>query len=438
MRRFTISVFFALFLLTPIPALAQIGAPQGPIADSQWLRVGGDIAAALRSRPRERLHIVEQGGTLSAIVQLGRLAFRSPQVLGGLARRDGMSCQTCHTNGHIAADFFIEDLSDRPGNVDVSHFLFNPRAEDGLANPLNIPSLRGIAATAPYGHDGRFGTLEDFTRNVIVNEFQGERPPGWLLDALVTYMRQLAFLPGPSLTASGRLPSTAPAAARRGEALFHRPFPASPALSCAACHPPTQAFTDGRVHDIGSGGHFATPGLFNITVSEPYFHDGRIPDLTAVVRHFDRRFDLGLDAAEIADLVAYLALIGAADDAEVPVTLGADLDDVSAFLTLLDLAVDDEDAALAAFLAPAIRHQLGLIHERFGGDDNADARARLIGWSREIAAIGRFVEAGQAPAARRKLAALRARMRQDRQVLAAAAPRSLYDPDNLTAAFAGQ
>ena len=82
--------------------------------------------------------------------------------------------------------------------------------------------------------------------------------------------------------------------------------------------------------------------------------------------------------------------------------------------------------------------QLGLIHERFGGGDNADARARLIGWSREIAAIGRFVEAGQAPAARRKLAALRDRMRQDRPVLAAAVLRSLYDPDNLTAAFAGQ
>lgn len=438
MRRFATSFFLCLLVLTPIAASAQIGAPQGPISDSQWLRVGGDVAAALRSRPKERLRIVDQGGKPSAMVQLGRLAFRAPQVLGGLARRDGMSCQTCHTNGHIATGFFIEELSDRPGNIDVSHFLFNPRADDRLANPLNIPSLRGIAATAPYGHDGRFGTLEDFTRNVIVNEFQGERPDGWLLDALVTYMRQLDFLPGPSLTPSGHLTADAPAAVRRGEAVFHRPFVNAPSLSCAACHAPTQAFADGRVHDVGTGGLFGTPTLLNMAASAPFFHDGRMADLAAVVRHFDTHFGLGLAETEVSDLVAYLAVIGAADQPETPVTLATDLDDIAAFLTLFDFAVDDEDVPLAAFLAPAIRHQVGLIHERFTGDSNADIRTRLIGWSRDIAAIGRLVEAGEAPAARQRLAALRLRMRGDRPVLEAAVASSLYDPANLAAAFAGQ
>ncbi len=438
MRRFAISLLFCFVSLTPIAASAQIGAPQGPIADSQWLRVGGDVAAALRSRPQERLRIVGQGGAPSAMVQLGRLAFRAPQVLGGLARRNGMSCQTCHTNGHIASGFFIEELSDRPGNIDVSHFLFNPRADDRLANPLNIPSLRGIAATAPYGHDGRFGTLEDFTRNVIVNEFQGDRPDGWLLDALVAYMRQLDFAPGPTLTADGRLTADAPATARRGEALFHRPFAKTPSLSCAACHQPTQAFADSRVHDVGTGGLFSTPSLLNTSISAPFFHDGRMPDLAATVRHFDELFELAFGETEIADLVAYLRIIGAVDEPEIPVTLAADLDDVTAFLTLFDFAVDDEDAPLAAFLTPAIRHQVGLIHERFTGGGNADIRVRLIGWSRDIAAIGRLVESGEAPAARERLAALRLRMRDDRPVLEAAVASSLYDPANLAAAFAGQ
>lgn len=438
MRRFVFSFLIGLAFLAPNAASSQIGAPHGPISDSQWLRVGGDMAAALRSRPRERLRIVDQGGAPSAMVQLGRLAFRAPQVLGGLARRDGMSCQTCHTNGHVASGFFIEALSDRPGNVDVSHFLFNPRADDRLANPLNIPSLRGIAATAPYGHDGRFGTLEDFTRNVIVNEFQGERPQGWLLDALVAYMRQLEFLPGPTLTPSGRLTADAPAAARRGEAVFHRPFANAPALSCAACHPPTQAFADGRPHDVGTGGLFSTPSLLNVGVSAPFFHDGRASDLAAVVGHFDAQFELGLDDAEIADLVAYLDVVGAASDPETPVTLATDLDDVGAFLTLFDFAIDDEDAPLAAFLAPAVRHQVGLIHERFTGEGNADVRSRLVGWSRDIAAVGRLVEAGEAPAARERLAALRLRMRDDRPTLEAAAANSLYDPANLAAAFAGR
>lgn len=438
MRRFAFAIFIGLIFLIPVTAPAQIGTPQGPIADSQWLHVGGDIAAALSRRPRERLRIVGQSGTPPAMVQLGRLAFRSPQVLGGLARRNDMSCQTCHSNGHIAAGFFIEELSDRPGNVDVSHFLFNPWADDRLANPLNIPSLRGIAATAPYGHDGRFGTLEDFTRNVIVNEFQGDPPADWLLDALVAYMRQLEFLPGPALTAAGRLPATAPTDARRGEALFHRPFPDAPALSCAACHPATQAFTDGRAHDVGTGVHANTPALLNMTASAPYFHDGRLSDLAAVVAYFDTYFGLGLSAADRADLLAYLRLIGAADAAETAVTLGTDLDDLTAFLGLLDRAIDDEDAALAAFLTPALRHQLRLIHERFTDDDHADVRARLIDWSRAIAAIGRRLESGDAPIARRALAALRADMAEGRQRLEAAVPTSLYDPANLSAAFAGQ
>jgi cytochrome c peroxidase len=38
----------------------------------------------------------------------------------------------------------------------------------------------------------------------------------------------------------------------------------------------------------------------------PYFHDGRAPDLLAVVNYYNSFFNLGLTDMEKADLVAFL------------------------------------------------------------------------------------------------------------------------------------
>jgi cytochrome c peroxidase len=37
-----------------------------------------------------------------------------------------------------------------------------------------------------------------------------------------------------------------------------------------------------------------------------FYHDGRFPDLDAVVRHYNSTFDLGLTPAQQKDLVEYL------------------------------------------------------------------------------------------------------------------------------------
>ena len=37
-----------------------------------------------------------------------------------------------------------------------------------------------------------------------------------------------------------------------------------------------------------------------------FYHDGRYPDLMAVVNHYDSCFKLGLDAQQKSDLVQYL------------------------------------------------------------------------------------------------------------------------------------
>lgn len=82
--------------------------------------------------------------------------------------------------------------------------------------------------------------------------------------------------------------------ARRGQVLFGR--------ACASCHAGVH-FTDGRYHrleeptaaDRGLGevtgrpqddGQFRTPGLRNVALTAPYFHDGRSPGLAeAIDRH---------------------------------------------------------------------------------------------------------------------------------------------------------
>ena len=129
---------------------------------------------ALR-RPREVFHS-EITGRRSELIKLGNLAFSSPSILGNVAQQAGLSCETCHVNGAGNARLFVPKMSTRPGNFDTTGPLFNPKADNGVLDPVRIPSLRGARYLAPYGADGRMASLRDFVRNVIVNEFAGAEP----------------------------------------------------------------------------------------------------------------------------------------------------------------------------------------------------------------------------------------------------------------------
>ena len=94
-----------------------------------------------------------------------------------------------------------------------------------MFDAVTPPSLRGARYLAPYGHDGRFASLRDFIRNVIVNEFAGPEPSPQVLDALETYVKEIAFLPNPKLAAGGRLSARASDAARRGADAVHQAVP---------------------------------------------------------------------------------------------------------------------------------------------------------------------------------------------------------------------
>ncbi|MEA2780179.1 MAG: hypothetical protein QOK29_1723 [Rhodospirillaceae bacterium] len=407
--------------------------------DPTVLPAGSVLGETAVTLPREILHDEAASGRQSDLAALGNLAFESPQMFGDVARKAGISCETCHSNGDINRVFFIPGLSDRPGGLAVVNHLFNPRTDDGLHRHIDIPSLRGVRFLGPYGRDGRIASLREFTRNVIVNEFAGPEPSPGILDALVAYMEQIDFLPNPKLTPEGRLTEAADAAARRGQALFNQSFPQMGGQACASCHRPSALFVDHQLHDIGSGGVYRTPTLLNAEFSAPYFHDGRFANFAEVVDYFDGRYKLGLKRAEKEDLVAYLDAVGDAKQPFEAANPDADLDELMAFARPLDRALAEHDQDTISLIVNTIAHEMRELQERFPGPtdplgaDNAKllrparaAGARLVIAMRRVALYAgedRYEDATQA------LAAFRRDLAQARPVFAAAVPVSLYNPD---------
>jgi cytochrome c peroxidase len=403
------------------------------------LPVGTELNEDALLQPREIFKSEAIGGAKSYLVNLGDLAFSSPAILGGVARQAGISCSTCHINGASNPKLYIPGLSTRPGTFDTTGGLFNGKADNHVLDPVTIPSLRGARYLAPYGHDGRTASLRDFVRNVIVGEFAGPEPAPALLDAIVVYIQDIDFLPNQSLASGGRLTVQASAAQGRGEALFGKPFPHDPALSCAACHVPSAAFVDHRQHDVGSGGLYKTPTLLNADFNAPYFHDGRFDTYDQVVAHFDRVFDLGLSPEDQRDLVAYLTAVG---DGQRPYEndgVAAELKEISDFASTLATAIPAHDKDVIGLAVNTAGPELRELTEAFpdlkdtsvvgGEQERALARMalkELVLALRRIdlaAAADRFDEAATEYGNFRKLMASAVPM-----VLTKAQPYSLFNP----------
>ena len=362
-RRATIAMAAGLAALV---ALAAVPASARPIATKEGvLPAGTDLNEEPLDQPNELFFSELAGGRRSYLFNLGDLLFSSPGILGGVARRAGMSCETCHQQGHNNPKLFIPGLSKRPGTFDVSGPLFNPKADNGVFDAVTPPSLRGAKYLAPYAHDGRFPTLREFIRNAIVNEFAGPEPSAQVVDALEAYVKEIAFLPNPKLGSGGRLTRQASDAARRGEKLFNKPFPHDAAMSCASCHRPDGAFVDHALHDVGTGGWFKTPTLINADFNAPYFHDGRFDSYAQVVGYFDKHFALGLKDNERADLVAYLDAVGDAKEPTVRNTVQAMLDEIAQFVSVLDRAIPERNKEVINLTVDAVGGEWRELGESF-------------------------------------------------------------------------
>jgi hypothetical protein len=435
----------SLTLVAAIAAFAGTAAAEFT-GNASLLPAGTELGEEAYEQPREVFRSESSGGRKSYLVNLGDVAFSSPLILGGLARRAGISCNTCHVNGTSNPRLYIPGLSSQPGNFDTTGHLFNPKADNGVLDPLTIPSLRGAHLLAPYGHDGRTHSLHDFVRNVIVNEFAGEEPSAEVLGAIVAYIEDIDFVANRRLGPAGKITGPMNEAEKHGEELFYRPFPHNPALSCAGCHEPLGAFADHRQHDVGSGGLFKTPTLRNANFNAPYFHDGRYTSYAQVVAHFDRMFYLGLSARDRQDLVAYLEAIGDGEQALLADGIDTRVQEIADFMSVLDTAVPEHNARIAAMTLDAVDRQLRDLTEQFperknsivtgGAEERIRARGVLKYLVLSMHQIGSAMQSNNFDVAAEALARSHAMLKATVPVLHAGEPWSLFDRQIHDAHFA--
>jgi cytochrome c peroxidase len=271
-------------------------------------------------------------------VALGAGLFADPR-LSGTARH---SCASCHQPGR--------GLSDGRRQA---------RALSGAALQRNTPAIWNLAWSKQFFWDGRAPSLEVQVRGPIeaVDEMNGDWPTilrrlqadpatverfkvafpdepgiaqGTVVKALASYVRSLMSPPtrfDAWIEGNARALNTAE---QRGFQLF------TGKAGCMLCHVGWR-FTDDRFHDIGLPGKdpgrstvpdgtpgrmaFKTPSLRELAHTAPYMHDGSLPNLQAVLKHYTGGFVhratvaptmnryLRLTIQEKADLIAFLGTL---------------------------------------------------------------------------------------------------------------------------------
>lgn len=201
---------------------------------------------------------------------------------------------------------------------------YDPRINfDGINRPIVIPPAFGLREVDLETYTGE-GPVSYWNAYVAVTQMHGQgsfRDPRLGVDIQATpdlVTPKLAALAEYQFSLAAPAPppgSFDAAAAARGEVLFDG------IASCAVCHDPEQSFTDvndGRLHEpaeTGMDGAYAartTTGRYRTTPLRgawqhpPYFHDGSAATLLAVVEHYDSFLNLGLTAAQRADLAEYI------------------------------------------------------------------------------------------------------------------------------------
>lgn len=165
-------------------AAAASGAAPTLLRAQAWTENSPALAHVLTRAPRECV------GTLSPQAEAGRALFRSPGLLGGPAARVGLSCNACHSNGRVNGAFFLPELTNRPGAVDVTSEWASKTRGDGVMNPRPIPDLTGVSTRPTHGRLND-PSLEHFVHGVIEEEFQGAPPSAEAFDDLIAYLRAL-------------------------------------------------------------------------------------------------------------------------------------------------------------------------------------------------------------------------------------------------------
>ena len=233
---------------------------------------------------------------------------------------DGFACAGCHPEGRDDGHVWHEDESaDDKGEVStrtLHAFEMNVVSEGVLkGSPRQTPMLAGrVTATGSYGWKGRSPSL----RHRVITGFNIHRwLGGWVdppqaierAEALVVFLRE-------GLTPPPREKRALSKQEERGRELFNHAD-----VGCASCHLPKTEYTnraavglgewpfDKRRYDQEAGDwRFKTPSLLYIAGTPPYYHDGSMPTLEALIETNGTRMGhtAQLSKDDRAALVAFL------------------------------------------------------------------------------------------------------------------------------------
>ncbi len=140
--------------------------------------------------------------TFSAIEERGRFLFFT-EYNPSFPANSGADCQHCHGGNNFENDKYMNNGIDNDmGITDLGRQLVTNTAAD--KGKFKVPSLRNIALTAPYMHDGRFKTLEEVvdhynlvkSSTTLDPSFEQQLPGGLQLSAsdkqaLVAFLKTL-------------------------------------------------------------------------------------------------------------------------------------------------------------------------------------------------------------------------------------------------------
>ena len=198
------------------------------------------------------------------------------------------SCHTCHQEG---------GTNSRPMDT------WNDGTEMTLKTVL---PLYALTSTAPWTWHGWQEDLHDAMHKSFTSTMQGKAPSEQDTQALIAFLNTLQPPPNPFATDS----ETQDELAQRGKSLFE-----SSRTACADCHSGPQ-FTDGQVHDVGSGSKsdaydgYNTPSLRGTYRKVRWLHSGRAKSLERVLGDLHSPEKVSglprLTDDEIAALIAYL------------------------------------------------------------------------------------------------------------------------------------
>lgn len=181
------AVFLAMAVYAGAVGLAQSTA--APLSEAQWISPEIDDVTFLTKSPGECLAPPKRSGAAFE-VELGRAAFNSPFLFGGTAARSGLSCNSCHRDGHDNPGFFLEGLSGAPGTADVTSSVFSKTREDYIFNPVRIPTLVDIAGKENFGKTAPQPSIDAFVASAVHDEFQGDVTPE-IIAGIAAYVAHL-------------------------------------------------------------------------------------------------------------------------------------------------------------------------------------------------------------------------------------------------------